>query len=80
MKELNKGYDTTLEVENELLQNALKNGFTCTTNVEELKECNYYIVTVPTPVDSNNHPVLLPLIKASETVGEIISKGDIVIY
>jgi UDP-N-acetyl-D-galactosamine dehydrogenase len=55
-------------------------GLLCSTSVDDLKECNYYIVTVPTPVDKNNRPVLTPLIKASETVGSVLKKGDIVIY
>lgn len=78
---LNNGHDATLEVSDELLQQAIKNhGFKCTTNLEEIKECNVYIVAVPTPVDSNNRPDLKPLWGASETVGKVISKGDIVIY
>jgi UDP-N-acetyl-D-galactosamine dehydrogenase len=74
------GQDTTLEVSDELLQCALKKGFKCTTNIEDIKDCNVYIVAVPTPVDTNNHPDLAPLIGASTTVGKVISKGDIVIY
>nr|WP_321522419.1 nucleotide sugar dehydrogenase [uncultured Macellibacteroides sp.] len=77
---LNAGNDFTLEVADELLQDALKNGFICTTNVEKIKECNVYIIAVPTPVDENNRPDLRPLLKASETVGKVISKGDIIIY
>lgn len=77
---LNKGHDTTLEVSDELLQSALKSGFHCTTDIQEIKDCNFYVVAVPTPVDENNHPDLLPLKKASETVGEVISKGNIVVY
>jgi UDP-N-acetyl-D-galactosamine dehydrogenase len=84
--ELNKGIDDTLEVENKLLKSVLKNipdnknGLFCTTNVSDIEDCNVYIITVPTPVDKNNKPVLTPLIKASETVGKVLSKGDIVIY
>lgn len=79
--ELMNGVDSTLEVSNELLSDAIKNnGFICTTKLEEIKDCNFYIVTVPTPVDKNNRPDLTPLIKASETVGKVISKGDIVVY
>ncbi len=78
---LNAGHDATLEVSDELLQDAIKNhGFKCTTNLEEIKKCNVYIVAVPTPVDDNNRPDLKPLWGASETVGKVISKGDIVIY
>ncbi len=74
------GHDATLEVPDELLQAALKNGFRCTTNLDEIRSCNVYIVAVPTPVDDNNRPDLKPLWGASETVGKVISKGDIVIY
>lgn len=74
------GHDATLEVSGELLQTALKNGFVCTTNLEEIKDCNFYVVAVPTPVDVNNRPDLKPLWGASETVGKVISKGDIVVY
>lgn len=79
--EINSGHDSTLEVEDELLKDAINNhGFRCTTNIEDLKEFNFYIVAVPTPVDENNRPNLTPLIKASETVGKVISKNDIVVY
>ncbi len=74
------GHDATLEVPDELLQAALKNGFRCTTNLDEIRSCNVYIVAVPTPVDDNNRPDLKPLWGASETVGKVISKDDIVIY
>lgn len=74
------GHDATLEVSDELLQSALKNGFVCTTNLEDIKDCNFYVVAVPTPVDVNNRPDLKPLWGASETVGKVISKGDIVVY
>ncbi len=78
---LNGGHDATLEVSDELLQDAINNhGFKCTTDLEEIKKCNVYIVAVPTPVDDNNRPDLKPLWGASETVGKVISKGDIVIY
>lgn len=77
---LMKGLDDTLEVSNELLQQAIDNGFICTTELDAIRDCNFYIVTVPTPVDRNNRPDLTPLIKASETVGKVISKGDIVVY
>lgn len=77
---LMSGHDTTLEVDDKLLQEAIKNGFMCTTDINNIKNCNFYIVAVPTPVDNNNRPDLLPLIGASETVGQVISKGDIVVY
>lgn len=78
---LNAGHDATLEVADDLLQDAINNhGFKCTTNIEDIRECNFYIVAVPTPVDDNNRPDLKPLWGASETVGKVISKGDIVVY
>ena len=78
---LNAGKDTTLEVSDELLQEAIeKHGFRCTTNIEEIKESNFYVVAVPTPVDENNRPDLRPLIGASQTVGQVVKKGDIVVY
>lgn len=73
-------HDATLEVSDELLQSAIANGFKCTTNLEEIKDCNFYVVAVPTPVDDNNRPDLRPLWGASETVGKVISKGNIVVY
>ena len=78
---LMKGHDATLEVSDELLQDAIDNhGFRCTTNLDEIRHCNFYVVAVPTPVDVNNRPDLSPLIGASETVGKVISKGDVVVY
>lgn len=84
--ELNKGEDSTLEVESDLLKTVLidkplaKDGLYCSTDISTIKECNCYIVTVPTPVDKNNRPDLTPLYKSSETVGKVLKKGDIVIY
>ena len=87
--ELNQGNDSTLEVEDEVLKEVLtktnplltcENALFCSSNLEDLKEANIYIVTVPTPVDKNNRPDLTPLRKSSETVGKVLSKGDIVIY
>lgn len=77
---LMKGCDATLEVDNALLQEAIKNGFRCTTDIEEIRDCNFYVVAVPTPVDKNNNPDLSPLYGASTTVGKVIGKGDIVVY
>lgn len=75
------GHDATLEVSDELLQDAINNhGFVCTTDLDKIRECNFYVVAVPTPVDVNNRPDLRPLWGASETVGKVISKGDIVVY
>jgi UDP-N-acetyl-D-glucosamine/UDP-N-acetyl-D-galactosamine dehydrogenase len=84
--ELNSGIDATLEISEDLLKSVLvnkssdSNGLFCSFNIEDIKDCNYYIVTVPTPVDINNRPDLTPLYKSSKTVGEVLKKGDIVIY
>ncbi|GHT23260.1 UDP-N-acetyl-D-galactosamine dehydrogenase [Bacteroidia bacterium] len=86
--ELMNGLDATQEVESSLLKSAIvtynpqvgEQGLFCTNQVENIRNCNYYIVTVPTPVDKNNKPDLTPLIKASQTVGSVLKKGDIVIY
>jgi len=86
VQELNLGHDSTLEVEDAILQNVLVNnlsdssGLYCTNELAVLGACNVYIVTVPTPVDKNNRPDLTPLYKASETVAKVLKKGDIVIY
>ena len=77
---LMQGHDETLELSDDLLQNAINNGFVCTNEVDDIKDCNFYIVTVPTPVDENNNPDLSPLYKASEIVGQVINRGDIVVY
>lgn len=78
---LNAGHDATLEVSDGLLQDAINNhGFKCSTSLNDIRDCNVYIVAVPTPVDENNRPDLRPLWGASETVGKVISKGDIVVY
>lgn len=75
------GHDATLEVSGELLQDAINNhGFVCTADIEQIRDCNFYVVAVPTPVDENNNPDLTPLYGASTTVGKVISKGDIVVY
>lgn len=78
--ELMAGYDSTCEISGEQLQDALSNGFRCTSSVDNIRNCNFYIVAVPTPVDMDNRPDLTPLINASKMIGEIISKGDIVVY
>ena len=87
IKELQEGHDGTLEVEDEVLKSVLLNsnynegnGLFCSYDLKDIQECNYYIVTVPTPVDKNNRPDLTPLYKASETVGNVLKKGDVVIY
>ncbi len=83
--ELNGGKDSTLEVADDILKAVLvgspgQQGLYCSANLDDIAGCNYYIVTVPTPVDKNNRPDLTPLYKSSETVGKVLKKGDIVIY
>ena len=88
IQELQSGKDATLEVEDQLLQQVLlnenpakdKTGLFCSDQIEDIADANIYIITVPTPVDKNNRPVLTPLYKSSETVGKVLKKGDIVIY
>jgi len=86
IKELQSGTDSTLEVEDDVLEKVLSKspnmdtGLYCSNQLKDIFDCNYYIVTVPTPVDSTNRPVLTPLYKSSETVGKALKKGDIVIY
>jgi len=86
VNELKGGHDNTLEVDDTVLKSVLKKslnddtGLFCTSSPEHLQDCNYHIVTVPTPVDKTNRPILTPLYKASETVGKILKKGDVVIY
>ena len=78
---LMQGHDATLEVADNLLQEAInKHGFKCTTSLEDIKDCNFYVVAVPTPVDADNNPDLTPLYGASTTVGKVISKDDVVVY
>lgn len=87
--EINQGKDSTLEVEEDILSLVVKaentiegncNGLFCSTNIDDIKGANIYIITVPTPVDKHNRPDLTPLYKSSETVGKVLKKGDIVIY
>lgn len=79
--ELNAGSDATLEIEDDYLQTVLNNGqFTITDDPEMIKSCTVYIVTVPTPTDKFNRPVLTPMIMASKTIGQVLKQGDIVIY
>jgi len=86
IKELRSGTDATLEIDDETLRSVLtdtpnaEKGLYITNRLDEIRDCDYYIVTVPTPVDKNNRPDLTPLYKASETVGKVITKGNIVIY
>lgn len=79
--ELNAGYDRTLEIEDDYLAKVNKEfGFASTAKLEDIADCNIYVVTVPTPIDKNKCPDLTPLIKASESVGKVLKKNDIVIY
>ena len=79
--ELMAGHDATLEVPDELLRDAIDNhGFRCVTDIEAIRDRNFYIVAVPTPVDADNNPDLTPLYLASETVGKVIGRGDVVVY
>ena len=83
--ELKTGKDSTLEVENSQLESVLskktgENGLFISTDLTDMSDCNIYIVTVPTPTDKHHRPILTPLYKASETVGSVLKKGDIVVY
>jgi UDP-N-acetyl-D-galactosamine dehydrogenase len=87
VNELNSGVDFTLEIDSEILESVLVKpenkpvkGLICSSNLDQIKDCNYFIVTVPTPTDKHNRPDLTPLYKASETVGKVLKKGDVVIY
>ena len=86
INELQSGTDSTLEVEEDVLRNVLSEtpkmdtGLFCSNRLDDISDCTYYIVTVPTPVDSTNRPILTPLYKSSETVGKVLKNGDTVIY
>ncbi len=86
IEELKSGVDTTLEVDSDLLKSVMVDGVTeskglfFTSDVKDINDCNYYIVTVPTSVDKNNQPILIPLLSASKTIGKVLKKDDIVIY
>ncbi len=80
VRELNSGEDSTLEVDTKVIAAALENGMTCTSNKDDLRDCNVYIVAVPTPVNERNAPDLTPLQGASRMVGEVLSQGNIVVY
>ncbi|MDE5998058.1 MAG: nucleotide sugar dehydrogenase [Muribaculaceae bacterium] len=78
---LNAGHDWSLEVSDELLREALNNhGLKCTANIEDIRDCNFYVVAVPTPIDTDNLPDLKPIINTSRSVGKVLSKGDVVVY
>jgi len=80
IEELRKGIDRTLELSESQVQEAIKNGMEFTDNLEDIADCNIYIVTVPTPIDDSNRPDLTPLIKSSESIGKVLKPNDIVIY
>jgi len=80
IEELQSGFDRTLELSEEQVKEALDNGMVFSTDIEDAKECNIFIVTVPTPIDNDNEPDLTPLVKSSQSVGKVLKKGDIVIY
>ncbi|WP_340063260.1 nucleotide sugar dehydrogenase [Ascidiimonas aurantiaca] len=86
INELMKGNDSTLEVTPDLLKSVIRDspniskGLFCSDQLDHIKDCNYFIITVPTPVDRNNRPDLTPLYRASETVGKVLKKGDVVVY
>ena len=87
VEELRSGIDVTLEVENDLLKSVLvsdriseNKGLFVTTSIEDIEDCDFYIVTVPTSVDKNNQPILAPLLSASKTIGNVLKKGNVVIY
>lgn len=81
VESLMEGHDSTLEVDDRLLQEAISvHGLVCTSELGDIRDCNFYVVAVPTPVDINHYPDLSPLHKASEDVGRVIGKGDIVVY
>ena len=78
--ELSSGYDRTLELTSDEVKESIANGMVYSTNIDDIRDCNVYIVTVPTPIDSSNRPDLTPLIKSSQTIGKVLKKDDIVIY
>lgn len=81
VEEVMAGHDSTREVDDALLREAIdKHGFRATSELDDIRGCNFYVVAVPTPVDRNNNPDLRPLYGASETVGKVIGKGDVVVY
>ena len=81
VEELNTGHDSRLEVSDELLTEAITKGnLKCTSDIQELKDCNFYVVAVPTPIDDKMRPDLTPLISASKLIGTVVKKGDIVVY
>lgn len=80
IEELKSGYDRTLELSSEQMKKAIENGMKFSLNLDDIKDCNFFIVTVPTPIDKNKRPDLTPVIKATQSVAKVLKKGDIVVY
>ena len=80
IEELKSGYDRTLELSNEQMKKAIDNGMKFSLNLDDIRSCNFFIVTVPTPIDKNKRPDLTPVVKATESVAKVLKKGDIVVY
>ena len=80
IKELNSGFDRTLELTEQQVKEAIGNGMKFITDISDAEDCNIYIVTVPTPIDENNEPDLTPIVKSTESIGKVLKKDDIVIY
>lgn len=80
IEELKSGYDRTLELSTEQMKKAIENGMKFSLNLDDIKGCNFFIVTVPTPIDKNKRPDLTPVIKATQSVTKVLKKGDIVVY
>ena len=80
IEELKSGYDRTLELSGEQMKKAIKNGMKFSLNLDDIKDCNFFIVTVPTPIDKNKRPDLTPVVKATQSVAKVLKKGDIVVY
>ena len=78
--ELLSGFDRTLELTSEQVKESISNGMVYTTNLEDIKDSNIYIVTVPTPIDASNEPDLTPIVKSTQSVAKVLKEGDIVIY
>ena len=78
--ELRGGHDRTLELSGEQMKKAIENGMKFSLNLDDIKDCNFFIVTVPTPIDKNKRPDLTPVVKATQSVAKVLKKGDIVVY
>ena len=80
IEELKSGYDRTLELSGEQMKKAIENSMKFSLNLDDIKDCNFFIVTVPTPIDKNKRPDLTPVVKATQSVAKVLKKGDIVVY